>query len=316
MERDMQWILSVNSLLIDSKDYQFLEAGMYCIYKLTSPSGKISIGKASHFEARMRKHEQNALRGRRSRLYTAIKKYGWNNFTKEIIEITDKENLSSREVFWIDFYQSFSDPSKGYNMTPGGDGGDTLIDWTDEEKRILWAEQAQKRVGQHRSEEWKQNFKEVARKREANKTESQKQAKSKKISETNKRSGHKPPYHPEGTKGFRGHKHSASAREKISKARLGKSYEDIVGIEQAEIMKKMRHEAWLGKNNPQYKKVDLDILAQAVVINPELTAKQAGEIFQVSSVTIFNKLDMPWTKWKQEVLDERNKKEIGDNSKN
>lgn len=288
---------------------------MYCIYKLTSPSGKIYIGKASHFEVRMRKHEQNALRGRHSHLYTSIRKYGWENFTKEIIEITSKENLNVREIFWIGFYQSFSDPSKGYNMTPGGDGGDTLVGWTDEEKRMLWAEQAQKRVGQHRSEEWKQNFKEVARKREVSKTESQKQAISKRISETNKRLGHRPPHYPEGTKGFRGHKHSASTREKISKARLGKSYEDIVGIEQAEIMKKMRRKAWMGECNPQYKKVDLDILAQAVIDNPGLTTKQAGEIFQVSNVTIFNKLEVPWTKWKQEVLDERNKKEIGDNSK-
>ena len=54
----------------------------------------------------------------------AIEKYGKNNFTKKIIDIADNnEELSKKEIYWIEEY------SKNhilYNITKGGDGGDTL----------------------------------------------------------------------------------------------------------------------------------------------------------------------------------------------
>ena len=53
----------------------------------------------------------------------AIKKYGKKNFIKEILEYNTDANLDEREAFWIDKLNTLNE---GYNLTKGGDGGDTL----------------------------------------------------------------------------------------------------------------------------------------------------------------------------------------------
>lgn len=56
----------------------------------------------------------NTLLGR------AIKKYGWDNFTTEIItECDDKEQLLELEQYYIQFFNSYK--PNGYNMTMGGE---------------------------------------------------------------------------------------------------------------------------------------------------------------------------------------------------
>lgn len=47
----------------------------------------------------------------------AIKKYGIENFTFEIIELCDAKDLDERERYWIKKYDSFNN---GYNRTSGG----------------------------------------------------------------------------------------------------------------------------------------------------------------------------------------------------
>lgn len=57
----------------------------------------------------------------------AIKKYGTENFTKEIIEMNDdKQYLFEREKYWIDYYDAVNSHDF-YNMSPGGKGGNMLI---------------------------------------------------------------------------------------------------------------------------------------------------------------------------------------------
>jgi hypothetical protein len=53
------------------------------------------------------------------RLYRSIKKYGWDNHTFEILEEVEFNLLSEREIFYIEFYNSFI---KGLNCTIGGAG--------------------------------------------------------------------------------------------------------------------------------------------------------------------------------------------------
>lgn len=56
----------------------------------------------------------------------AIKKYGWDNFTHEILEdnIETLELANKREKYWIAFFHTYinDDNAAGYNTTRGGDG--------------------------------------------------------------------------------------------------------------------------------------------------------------------------------------------------
>ena len=56
-------------------------------------------------------------------LKNAINKYGKENFTREIIEnCKSKEDLDSREKYWIKYYNA-TESEDFYNITSGGDGG-------------------------------------------------------------------------------------------------------------------------------------------------------------------------------------------------
>lgn len=92
---------------------------MIGIYKITNRiNGKIYIGQSINIKFRWKQHEQEAKGERRnSLLYQAMRKYGLENFSFEVIEECSQENLNEREVYWIDYYNSFNE---GYNMTPGG----------------------------------------------------------------------------------------------------------------------------------------------------------------------------------------------------
>lgn len=48
-----------------------------------------------------------------------MNKYGVSHFYPEAIEECDDSSLDSREVFWIQYYDSYKN---GYNATIGGDG--------------------------------------------------------------------------------------------------------------------------------------------------------------------------------------------------
>lgn len=48
----------------------------------------------------------------------AILKYGKDNFIFSVVEKVHREELNDREIYWINYYQSYG--SKGYNATSGG----------------------------------------------------------------------------------------------------------------------------------------------------------------------------------------------------
>lgn len=83
------------------------------IYKTTNlVNNKIYIGQTIHDDPKY-------LGGGRL-IKMAIKKYGRENFLKEILETCSKrENLSEREIYWIKKFNS-RDPKIGYNMAEGG----------------------------------------------------------------------------------------------------------------------------------------------------------------------------------------------------
>ena len=94
------------------------------IYKITNTiNGKIYIGKtSSSVEVRWKEHQKDALKKSKQHrpLYSAIQKYGINNFViEQIEEVPNDEIACEREVYWIEYYGSFKN---GYNATKGGDG--------------------------------------------------------------------------------------------------------------------------------------------------------------------------------------------------
>ena len=52
-------------------------------------------------------------------LNLAIKKYGKENFTKEILEYCTQEQLNEKEIYWIEKFKAVEDPNF-YNIIIGG----------------------------------------------------------------------------------------------------------------------------------------------------------------------------------------------------
>lgn len=96
------------------------------IYKTTNLiNEKIYIGKD--------KHNNPKYLGSGLSLQNAIKKYGKDNFQKEILEYCNsEEHMAEREIIWIHKFNS-TDRAIGYNMTDGGNGGNTRINYTDQQ---------------------------------------------------------------------------------------------------------------------------------------------------------------------------------------
>jgi len=95
------------------------------IYKTTNIiNGKYYIGKDVN--------NSNHYLGSGVLLKMAIKKYGKENFNKEILEYCETlEILEEREKFWIKELNSIV---LGYNLTEGGTGGDTFTNNTNKKE--------------------------------------------------------------------------------------------------------------------------------------------------------------------------------------
>lgn len=80
------------------------------IYKITCvPTQEVYIGKSTDIKSRWQQHVKTAFNCgtiASSLLHTKMKKHGIENFTFEVIEKVSKDNLSEREKFYIEFYQT------------------------------------------------------------------------------------------------------------------------------------------------------------------------------------------------------------------
>lgn len=91
---------------------------MIGIYKITNLlNNKMYIGQSNNIQRRFSEH---SYKGAESRIVldSAIKKYGKDNFSFEVLEECPKELLNERETYWIKFYNSVE---TGYNLSYGGD---------------------------------------------------------------------------------------------------------------------------------------------------------------------------------------------------
>ena len=96
---------------------------MGVIYKITSPSGRVYVGKTKRLKIRIWEYRWRSKK-RKSIIHDSIKGYGWEAHKFEVIEEADNELLNEREIFWIKELNTFylDNPEGGMNMTRGGDG--------------------------------------------------------------------------------------------------------------------------------------------------------------------------------------------------
>lgn len=92
---------------------------MVGIYKITNKiNGKIYIGQSNNCERRFQEHcAPSRAENSRIPVDLAIKKYGKENFSFEVVEQCNLELLNSREEYWIKYFNSIKD---GYNCNAGG----------------------------------------------------------------------------------------------------------------------------------------------------------------------------------------------------
>lgn len=97
---------------------------MFYIYKITNDvNDKVYVGKTSmSIDRRWGVHRRDSKKERCKKrpLYSAIREYGVEHFSIELIETVDDAVVASeREMYWIGRYNSFE---CGYNATLGGLG--------------------------------------------------------------------------------------------------------------------------------------------------------------------------------------------------
>lgn len=103
------------------------------IYKITNLiNGKIYIGKSIDIQRRFRSHINESLDENKPSyhhtIHRAMRKYGSDNFSFDILEECAEDKLNEREMYWISFFDCcvLDGSDKGYNMTRGGDGSSSL----------------------------------------------------------------------------------------------------------------------------------------------------------------------------------------------
>lgn len=105
------------------------------VYKIYNDiNDKLYIGVSTSPDLRFEKHKKSAESGSDTHLYRAMRKYGIDKFHMEIIEKVLRDDMYSREIYWINHYDS---NYNGYNSTRGGEGGNTFTSKTEEEMKII-----------------------------------------------------------------------------------------------------------------------------------------------------------------------------------
>lgn len=88
---------------------------MIGIYKITKKeNGKSYIGQSNDIERRIKEHQYKTDLA----IELAIRKYGIDAFNYEVLEQCSLEELDAKEIYWIQYYNTFK--GFGYNCNKGG----------------------------------------------------------------------------------------------------------------------------------------------------------------------------------------------------
>ena len=116
-------------------------AGIYIIKN--NVNGKCYIGQSIKLRSRLKDHMRNAKNGKLDLpIYRAINKYGFHNFTVDILEsFIPDPNTSNLELIQmldkleIEYIEKYNAYTEGYNCTKGGDFGVLGLKMTEDQKK-------------------------------------------------------------------------------------------------------------------------------------------------------------------------------------
>ena len=259
------------------------------IYKITNiVNSKIYIGKTiKSLNYRFSRHLINANKKINRHLYDSINRYGKEAFKIELIEECADDLLNKREIYWISKHKS-NQKEFGYNMTDGGDGSKmqpesiekmrlkkTGRKTSDETKKKQSKSQIGKHVGDlnvaKRPEVKEKISKTLKQKYESGEIKST-------IQENIIKSGKK--------LGFNSN-HSDIAKEKMSKFRSGKTYEELYGNNKAFELKEKQKNNFIGNNNPNYIEIDANIILEC--LRAGKNNQQISKELHISPATVIDK---------------------------
>lgn len=111
---------------------------MGIVYIITNDiNSKVYVGQTTrsieerwkeHKRIKCSKNEKNML------IKRAILKYGESHFKIKELEKCNKEELNSKEIYYINFYDSYKN---GYNSTIGGQEGTSILKLINKQKEII-----------------------------------------------------------------------------------------------------------------------------------------------------------------------------------
>ena len=112
-----------------------------CIYKFTNTiNNKSYIGQSVDLHNRLRLHYFRYVHNVNTPLYNAMRKYGIEPFTFQILEIVNIENLTNIEIkktlglLETSYIEKYNSNKFGYNQTIGGDNSILGYKFTDKQK--------------------------------------------------------------------------------------------------------------------------------------------------------------------------------------
>jgi group I intron endonuclease len=91
-----------------------------CVYKITSPSGKIYIGSSVNYKRRLTQYKGMGAKTQ-TILYNSFLKHGFDNHIFEIIELCTKENLLEREYYYGSLYEVLGEKGLNCKLPKFGD---------------------------------------------------------------------------------------------------------------------------------------------------------------------------------------------------
>lgn len=256
------------------------------VYKITNKvTGKGYIGKTViGYEKRFNIHKKNAYNKVNRRLYDSMNYHGVDNFVVTLLyTCTSLEELNNKEILAIKEHNTLI--PNGYNMTIGGDGGYTLIKWSEEKRKDLYAQQALTRTGVKRSEEQKERMSEAQKGKHISLEQREKISialhnRYKNLSLEEQRKLVQPLIDSNYTR--LGEPHSKESKELMSKAKKNKTYDEIYGVEAASYIKEMRKQFFTTNNPKKYIISDITKKEILKLVYSNLTAKEISERLEVS----------------------------------